>query len=214
MKVAVIFLNYGERTQYTDNVLASINQAGYHFDFTMVDRKGIAAAINYGLAKNPDYDAYAIIANDIKLPPNWLREMVKYAEIIPNTGIVGIHCVEWMPDKDHNGVHPTWCPFGDWLVMRSVVNLIGGFNTAHDPYGMQDSDYGYRATKAGFFNYYIPDMRSEHVGSDVGNGTEYRKMKDEGLSKALDTYNHWVNHYTITNNLYLPITWEQDGQGT
>lgn len=207
-KVAVIFLNYGERTGYTDKVLASVNRAGYHFDLNIVDHKGIAAAINKGISEMPGYDYYAILANDILLPNNWLKEMVRYAETIPNTGILGIHCVETLPEKDANGVHPTWCPFGNWLISAEVVNKIGGFNTYHDPYGMQDSDYGCRATKAGFYNYYIPNLKAEHIGHDVGNGTEYRKMKDEGLNKALATYNKWVSHYDITGNLYLPLVWE------
>lgn len=207
-KVAVIFLNYGERTGYTDKVLASVNRAGYHFDLNIVDHKGIAAAINKGISSMPGYDYYAICANDILLPKGWLRQMVETAERLPNTGIVGIHCVEWLPDVDENGVRPTWCPFGDWLISKAVIDKIGYFNTEHDPYGMQDSDYGYRATKAGFYNYYIPNLKAEHIGHDVGNGTEYRKMKDEGLNKALATYNKWVSHYDITGNLYLPLVWE------
>lgn len=204
MKVKAIFLNYGSRKQHTDKVLASINRAGYHFDFVMVDRKGIAAAINYGIGKELTHDAYAILANDIVLPPDWLKEMVAAAERLPNTGIVGIHTVEWLPDIDSNGVRPSWCPFGDWLVTCAVIEKIGYFNTDHDPYGMQDSDYGYRATKAGFYNYYIPNLKAEHIGHDVGNGTEYRKMKDESLARAGQVYFEGVERYNQTNNLYLP----------
>ena len=152
----------------------------------------------------PGYDYYAILANDILLPNNWLKEMVRYAETIPNTGIVGIHCVETLPEKDANGVHPTWCPFGDWLISAEVIKKIGYFNTDHDPYGMQDSDFGYRATKAGFYNYYLADLRAEHIGHDVGNGTPYRAMKDESLARAGQVYFEGVERYNQTNNLYLP----------
>lgn len=204
MRVAAIFLNYGDRKEHTNTVLAKINQAGHHFDFLMVDKKGIAAAINYGLHSMPGYDAYAILANDILLPINWLAHMVEAATRIPNTGIVGIHCVEWLPEVDANGVRPTWCPFGDWLITKELFDKIGYFNEAHDPYGMQDSDYGYRATKAGFYNYYLKDLKSEHVGHDVGSGTEYRKMKDDGLSKAGAIYAESVSLYNETNNLFIP----------
>ena len=204
MKVAVIFLDYGERRTHTAKVLARLNQADYHFDLKIVDRKGIAAALNEGISSMPGYDYYAICANDILLPKGWLRQMVETAERLPNTGIVGIHCVESLPDVDENGVRPTWCPFGDWLISKAVIDKIGYFNTEHDPYGMQDSDYGYRATKAGFYNYYIPNLKAEHIGHDVGNGTPYRAMKDESLARAGQVYFEGVERYNQTNNLYLP----------
>jgi hypothetical protein len=68
---------------------------------------------------------------------------------------------------------------------------------------MQDSDYGFRLSKSGFINYYIEGMKSEHIGHDVGNGTDYRKMKDEGLSLCVEKWKYWTNKYDQTNNYKL-----------
>jgi hypothetical protein len=60
---------------------------------------------------------------------------------------------------------------------------------------MQDSDYATRSLIAGFTNYYVPDMRSEHIGHDVGNGTEYRRMKDESLAKGKQIWDKNQDRY-------------------
>jgi GT2 family glycosyltransferase len=113
--------------------------------------------------------------------------MVHYAQTIPNTGMCGIHCVESLGHQiEMNGlmIHPTYTAFANVLIPMKVIEDIGYMNEDHDPYGMQDRDYAERATIAGFTNYYIPDLRSDHIGHDVGNGTEYRAMKDASLQRA------------------------------
>ena len=225
MKVAIIFLDY-QRHEHTTKALENLTRAGYPFDLFTIDKKGVAAALNYGIytiastqfkynndmgfACNkviPDYDAIFTMANDIIMPDNWLLKMVQ--SVIPGkTGIVGIHTVESIGEKDDYGNHPTMMPFGNVLIMKEVIERIGFFNTDHDPYGMQDSDFGYRATKAGFYNYYTPNAKAEHIGHDVGDGSDYRKMKDEGLAIAGEKYNKWVAHYEATGDYYLPFNQE------
>lgn len=213
MRVAIIFLDY-QRHEHSKKALGNLANAGYPFDLFTVDKKGIAAALNEGIETSMywddirgyimQYDAIFTMANDIIMPDNWLLKMVQ--SIIPGkTGIVGIHTVETLQPKDEHGNHPTMMPFGNVLIMKEVIEKIGFFNTDHDPYGMQDSDYGYRATKAGFYNYYIPNAKAEHIGHDVGSGTEYRKMKDDGLAIAGEKYNKWIAHYEATGNYYLPF---------
>jgi hypothetical protein len=106
-----------------------------------------------------------------------------FSKRVPKTGIIGIHCVEALPPLE-DGIHKIHTPFGDNFITRELIDAVGGYNEAYDPYGMQDSDYATRSLIAGFTNYYVPDMRSEHIGHDVGNGTEYRRMKDESFAKA------------------------------
>lgn len=222
MRVAIIFLDY-QRHEHSKKALGNLTNAGYPFDLFTVDKKGIAAALNEGIYSciNPlisgeiygkqllkvascKYDSIFTMANDIIMPDNWLLRMVQ--SIIPGkTGIVGVHTVETLQPKDEHGNHPTMMPFGNVLIMKEVIEKIGFFNTDHDPYGMQDSDYGYRASKCGFYNYYIPNAKAEHIGHDVGNGTEYRKMKDDGLAIAGEKYNKWIAHYEATGNYYLPF---------
>jgi len=211
MKVAIIFLDY-MRHDHTPAALKNLTNAGHPFDLFTIDVKGVARAINQGLNKfylqneffKTSYDAYVTMANDITMPDGWLKSMV-HAMIYDNAGIIGIHTVEALPEKDINGMHPTFMPFGNVLIKAEVVEKIGFFNEDHDPYGMQDSDYGYRATKAGFYNFYLPGMKAEHIGHDVGDTSEYRKMKDAGLAIAGEKYTKWCEHYDKAGNYYLPF---------
>jgi GT2 family glycosyltransferase len=199
MKILVIFLDY-LRHDFTKQTLKSISDAGYPFDLITIDKKGIASAINDGIdyAKKNGYDAIVTCANDIQLPNDWLKHMVHYAQTILNTGMCGIHCVESLENQiEMNGlmVHPTYTAFGNVLIPMKVIDDIGYMNEDYDPYGMQDGDYGLRTNSLGYFNYYIPNIKSEHIGHDVGNGTEYRKMKDEGLALCNDKWNYWSKYY-------------------
>jgi predicted glycosyltransferase involved in capsule biosynthesis len=123
-----------------------------------------------------------------------------FAERVSKTGIIGIHCVEELPPLV-DGVHKTHTPFGDNFITRELIDAIGGYNEAYDPYGMQDRDFAERATIAGFTNYYLPDLKSEHIGHDVGNGTEYRAMKDESLQRAQSVWEKYQKIYHIDKNI-------------
>jgi GT2 family glycosyltransferase len=162
-------------------------QVNFKYPFTGYDlsktKRGIGAGVNAGLRMTQDYDGVCLLANDILLPQNWLSNWVMFAKRVSKTGIIGIHCVEELPPLV-DGVHKTHTPFGDNFITRELIDAIGGYNEAYDPYGMQDRDFAERATIAGFTNYYLPDLKSEHIGHDVGNGTEYRAMKDASLQRA------------------------------
>lgn len=168
------------------------------------ENQGISHAINQGIRMASGYDAIVTLANDILMPQGWLTRMVEAAVRIPNTGMVGIHCVESLPPLV-DGVHPTWCCFGNVLIPMDAIKVVGGFNEDFDPYGMQDSDYGYRLSNTGHKSYYLPGLKSEHIGHDMGQNTEYRKMKDEGLAKAGDIYRKWIAYYDETGNYHHPI---------
>jgi len=208
----IIYLNY-KRKQHSELALQSIKQCQGDAELLEVEIFGIAAAINHGLKyffEENGFDYVAICANDIVMPPGWLNKMVHDAQIINNTGMSAIHCVEGLPDEQIiNGIkcHPAWGVFGNALLTKQAFDKVGYFNTDHDPYGMQDSDYCYRLHKAGFTNYYISAIKAEHIGGDVGTGTEYRLMKDEGLSKAGETYAKWIKVYD-NGNVHLPYLQE------
>lgn len=204
MKVLIIFLDY-DRHEFTNRALGNLVNAGYPFDLVTIQRKGIAAAINQGLS-HKGYDGYVTMSNDIILPDNWLREMVSFSQRIPLSGLIGIHTVESLPPINKQGIHPVWNPFGNIFITAPVVGTIGGFNTYHDPYGMQDSDYSYRASRAGFINYYLPNMTGQHIGHDMGQETEYRKMKDEGLANAQSVHDEQIRNYETSGNYYFTIT--------
>lgn len=202
MKIAVIFLDY-ERHTYSERTLQCIVKSGYPFDLFTIQRKGIAAALNEGIDKTRDYDAIVTCANDIELPQNWLIHMIKYAEQIPQSGMIGFHTVESLPDIQYVNtlpVHPIFTAFGNVMIPRKAIDTIGYFNEAHDPYGMQDADYAFRLNNTGFINYYIPELKAVHIGHDIGEQSDYRSMKDEGLIKAEKTYKDFCTKYDAENN--------------
>lgn len=210
MKVTIIFLDYARHT-YSQQVRDNFHQkAGYPFDLVTIEMKGISAAINAGIkeAMLREADAVVTMANDILMPEQWLAKMVHHAEAIPETGTCGFHTVENIGGLTNRGgldVHEWPVAFGNILIPKHTIEKIGYFNTDFDPYGTQDADYAYRATKAGLIHYYIQGSRAEHIGHDVGDGSEYRKMKDEGLSKAGERFTHWKHYYDQTENIYLPF---------
>ena len=203
MNIAVILLSLN-RNDLTKRVIdQNFKNSGYNADCFLVDngsdhvpyqlydwgydlskeKRGIAAGFNAGLRMTENYDAVCLLANDILLPQDWLSKWVMFSQRVSKTGIIGIHCVEELPPLI-DGIHKTHVPFGNNFITRELIDTIGGYNEEYDPYGMQDRDYAERAIIAGFTNYYLPDLKSEHIGHDVGNGTEYRAMKDASLQKA------------------------------
>jgi GT2 family glycosyltransferase len=179
------------------------NAYKWHFATWSQSKRGIAAGVNFGLTLTKDYDAVVIMANDILMPENWLLSMVNHSINIPSTGIIGIHCVEELPPLV-DGIHKTHTPFGNNLITRSLIDTIGGYNTEYDPYGMQDRDYAERATLAGYTNYYLPNMKSVHIGHDVGENSEYRIMKDNSLNIAQLVWERYQPIYHQQKNLYIP----------
>ncbi len=203
MNINVILLDY-DRHDYTQRVKdVNFNNAGYPFDFTIVDMKGISRAINYGIFQSRTYDAVVTMANDILMPNSWLERMVQAMITIPNSGMIGIHTVESISEPTTiNGlqVHIQEAAFGNVLIPMKAIDKIGYFNEAYDPYGMQDRDYSYRLQMTGHLNYYLSGLRAEHIGHDVGQDTPYRKMKDEGLSKCDYLWARETGKYQEENN--------------
>jgi GT2 family glycosyltransferase len=202
MKAAIVLLDY-LRHEHTAQAVASFPLGNYPYDMFTIDKKGIAAALNEGINKTKDYDLVAFCGNDIVMPNNWLLIAVEHIQAIPETGMCGIYCVETLPKTEViNGieVHPTWATFGNVIIPRKAIDSVGYFNEAYDPYGMQDSDYGLRLTQLGFKSYYIKGLQSSHIGHDVGEQTDYRKMKDEGLNKAGAIWEYYNKLYFETNN--------------
>ena len=206
MKVKIIFLDY-QRHDFTSKVLGNnIDNANFPFELEKIDMFGISKAINYGIEQSKGFDAIVSVANDILMPYNWLLRMVQASLAIENTGMCGIHTVEGISEmKVVNGIpiHIQEASFGNVLIPMKAIERVGKFNEAFDPYGMQDRDYSYRLQQTGHLNYYLHDLRAEHIGHDVGQDTPYRKMKDEGLSKCDEIWARETKRYLETNNYYL-----------
>ena len=206
MKVSIILLDY-LRHDYTEQVKNhNLYNAGHEFNLVQLDIYGISKAINTGIEQSKGYDAVVIMANDILMPDNWLKRMVEAATAIENTGMVGIHCVlDLLEPSVINGikVHVQITPFGNVLIPMKAIEKIGKFNENLDPYSVQDYDYSYRLQMTGHINYYLYGLSSNHIGHDSGQNSEYRKMKDESLSKGGEIWTRESQKYIDTNSYYL-----------
>ena len=206
MRVLVALLDYSRHT-FTDQVIRhNLNNAGYFVDMVTVNEFGIARALNVAMEKAEHYDALFTMSNDILMSDGWLAKTVEAAIAIPVTGCAALYTVQELhPGKVSGGVkvYPGEIVFGNALYPRLALASVGHFNEDFDPYGMQDSDWCHRAHAMGFTNYYIDAPRSEHIGHDVGQDSEYRRMKDAGLQKCGEVWARSTAKYQATGEYHI-----------
>jgi len=150
-------------------------------------------------------DYIALIGNDILMENNWGKKAIDCAVnnfIEEEGGIGAIHCVQDLPPITQRGVHESPGVFGPWIIPRHLLESIGYFCEEYFPYGLEDSDFAMRSHYKGHINYYIPGTRSIHVGHDVGENSDYRKMKDQSLKDNVATYGERLESFKRGENLY------------
>ena len=151
-------------------------------------------------------DYIALIANDIKLPPNWATHAIELIESVKDSGIVGFHCVGVRPStrikRDGKIIRPCSRVFGTWVISTEVINRVG-YLQEFSKYGLWDSDYNIRCAHAGLINYYHDNLTSNHMCSDVGHQTDYRLSKDKELSLAkvnFEKMNYGKDNYFVSRS--------------
>ena len=139
-----------------------------------------------------------IAGNDIELPQDWLKKAIEELKDI-NVGLVGF---DWRNEKlteTHNGLTVTQgSPFGTWVFRRDLLRTVGYFNE-WSKYGLWDSAYALRCKHAGYINGYVTDAPSKHKGDDVGEDSDYRRMKNEEMQKAKQGYSELMKQLTKNN---------------
>lgn len=233
-KVSILLLTIDRFNHTREYVGKALEQAGYPFELCISDNGskepeifewceqqspkvyfkngfnyGTAQSLNRMIKANPS-DYYVFIGNDIRLPENWLKTFVQYAEQLEDkAGVIGI---DWRhldyPTKElltQDGtvklVWETTNVFGTMFITNTLRNKLGDFCEDYGVYGLWDSDYSIRATAAGMQNFYLPNLRSHHFGNDVGENTEYRRMKDASLEKARPIFD--LNHTQYKEGNYF-----------
>ena len=235
MKVSILLLTIDRYHLTREYVGQALKEAGYPFELCISDNGskdpeifkwceeqnpkvyfkngynyGTAQSLNRMIEANPS-DYYVFIGNDIQLPRNWLKYMVEAAE---NTeGLHGVIGIDWRgKEKEYDHVDLNGHPilgstnvFGDMFISQELRDKIGPFCEDYGPYGMWDSDYSYRSRVAGRQNFYLRGVKSTHFGDDVGQNSEYRKMKDASLSLAAKKFSeNRVTKYDIGDYYIKP----------
>ena len=82
------------------------------------------------------------------------------------------------------------CPGYALFVRKSVIETIGPFDEAFNPYGWEDVDYSLRAAKAGFRLRYAPDAVVYHAGGRAGRGPNLDYERDKAAKMVLLARRH------------------------
>ncbi len=141
----------------------------------------------------------ALMSNDIEWPDNWGAMMVEWLNKVPNAGLCGFEWWPWLmpPITKKFGYDAHWLVadknrvYGPLMFKRVVPDQVGLFPEHFGPYG-EDFHFNERINRAGFNSFYIPGIKAKHIGNDVGEQSEYRKMKDKSAGDNLALF--WQQH--------------------
>lgn len=192
---AVLVMAYRRHDITARTLAANLNTAGMDFGLFVGDHRGICRNSNIMLwrAMAEGYDAFCIMGNDITEPYGWLKARVDFANERPTCGGVSIG-IGWMtPTPKEDTV------IGNILWPRDVVEKVGAWDERLDPHGPVDLDYCNRANKAGYKNWYLPDMMANHHWGHDGNLYGYDKQAV--IKEKWDLYCHTVGD----PNFYIPF---------
>lgn len=179
----------------TDGVIEYIKSLNPAVHLLHGENKGVAYSLNR-LIEKASGELICHIGNDIIMDDNWLRTMVECQQNIKDTGVCAVHTVMDLPEiKELSGinVHPRPKVFGPKMYRKELVKDLA--YKEWSKYGLEDSDLSLRFYYQGLYNYYVPSIRGHHIGHDVGQDTEYRKMKWEELKKADAPFNLSIKEY-------------------
>lgn len=156
------------------------------------ENKGIAIARNQALSLATK-TWLATIDNDILVPEGWLGEAIDIMTKNPQYGMIGVNMEgvryglvtlngKAFQSKPQGNLGTACAVFS-----RKLHQMIGFFNTEYEFYGMEDSDYGWRARVAGFKLGYIKED-GKHLGEGENDRGEYREFKTLYHHKNLNQF--------------------------
>lgn len=159
---------------------------------------GDSEAIAYNKLFRLAQGEYICIINAKLLHPNsWLSELVYYAEIIKDCGIVGI--TEKIEGKTYSSVMDKeleeflgvfTCPNdsadGTLLFKREYLNYIGALQEEPPLYGQELKQYAVRSTSLGLSNIYVPDCFCIRTNRNNEYSSELRIKGLENLDLSLE----------------------------
>lgn len=140
--------------------------------------EGISRSLNQLIlrAKAPNM---MYMADDVMMPEGWGKEILRYVEYLPQTGIAGFEmgelklplfrwpdsaldvCMNTNRDDIYNDKVQV---YGNIVFTKQLIDVIGGFCEEYHPYGLEDADFCFRAILSNFLVYYIPGLKAVHLG--------------------------------------------------
>lgn len=176
----------GSQDRRVIDYIASLNPVWHRLN---PDNRGYGPCLNQMMLR-ANGEFIAIIDPDISLPAGWLARLVDtYKYVVSqgvDAGIAGIHCVEQLWPERQVGeltIHAGWHTFGIKFFRRELLSRVGYYHEAFQPYGLEDVHVNHRINRMGLTNFYLHGMEALHEGNDVGDQSEYRKMKWDCLAR-------------------------------
>lgn len=182
--------------------------------------EGIARALNQLIIRAKGEHVF-FMPNDIIFDSNWLKILLQYADDVPYSGIVGFEGQDLiLPEleiKSHSGrIYKIRCNtdpsdldksqvLGASLFTRSLLKSIGGFDEKFHPYGFEDQDYNFRSKISGHLNYYVPGLKSKHLGLErEQNPAIYKEAKEFSFWSNIGYLRWKANNYYFAG-IYEPF---------
>lgn len=190
VEIELLILDNGSKDQRVIDYCKDIADVFIQHDTNI----GVAAGFNELFRKSTG-DYICLVGNDIVLHEGWLEDLIQYNNRIDKSGITAIHCVldkgEYtpLPANDGDLLVKVWAPktnivYGTCLFKRELLQSVGAFDENFGLYGCEDSQLAWRVSQSGYHNYYLPNQYSTHIGSDLEQSSEYRKMKTDNFKKS------------------------------
>jgi GT2 family glycosyltransferase len=208
-----------ETVDFLKNLLSSKDKNEYYQGAKLLcnsENYGIAIGRNQTLLLAGNSDWYATLDNDVILPENWLGKCTSIMTENSKYGMIGVNFEnvkyplvdvgQYQVQHKKEGNLGTAC----MVFSKKVHKMIGFFNDRdYGKYGLEDSDYGFRARVAGFQLGYIND-EGVHLGEDGQDKGEYRKFKTEEHNKFLQKfYGNCKLYYNNSKPIYLSVNKEK-----
>ncbi len=86
---------------------------------------------------------------------------------------------------------------------KEVLDKVGYYCEDYGFYGLGDSDFGMRVLWSKYINYYLYGIKSKHLGHDINDNSEYRKMKWDSLEKHSSMLGKNFKKYKGTGQYYI-----------
>jgi GT2 family glycosyltransferase len=177
---------------------------------------GIARGRNIALLNCESSDKYlSTIDNDVLLPDGWLKNCISVIEADPKYGMVGVNfegtSFEQRKIADMTVQHKKEGNLGTACTVfpMQLHKMIGFFNYLdYGLYGLEDSDFGFRARVAGYQLCYI-SQDGTHLGVGEHDKGEYRSFKTKEHNTYLKIfYNNCRGYANKTKPIKISYTYE------
>jgi len=185
--------------------------------------------------QNLAYDYLLFLDNDTEVAPGFLSLLVDDLEQYPRAGLASPKIYQMGADKvlddaggcdvnfytgstakrgygevDHGQYDipedPGRIPAGCVLARRAMIDKCEGFDTAYDPFGLEDLDFSLRARQHGFTYRFVPDAHIDHKGNRsgfTGYDAQFAAVKGQNLRRFLQR--HATPFQWFCFNAFLPV---------